>query len=142
MHIEKNFLEAIGKWLNGSGWKEIYEYSTITTAGKADALLKCAGKSGIKRARYAQQVTLATLQSLSRESFRDQSEFLTFDAWQKNMEAESATAKFWFTVINMDIILFMFVRSLRETDFELFRKCLEEMKPWLANLDLIKLSIN
>ena len=137
LHIEKNFLEAIGKWLDGSGWKEIYEYSTIATAGKADALLKCAGKAGIKRARYAQQVTLAALHSLSVESFQNQSEFLNFDAWRESLEAESATAKFWFTVIDMDIILFMFVRSIRETDFELFRKCLEEMKPWLAALDHI-----
>ena len=46
LHIEKNFLEAIGKWLEDSGWKKIYEYSTIATSGKADALRKCAG-SGI-----------------------------------------------------------------------------------------------
>ena len=29
LHIEKNFLEAIGRWSEGSGWKKIYEYSTI-----------------------------------------------------------------------------------------------------------------
>ena len=31
----------------------------------------------------------------------------------------------------------MFVRSLRETDFPLFKKCLEDMRPWLASLDHI-----
>ena len=37
LHIEQNFLEAIGKRLQGSGWVKIYEYSTIATSGKADA---------------------------------------------------------------------------------------------------------
>ena len=35
--FQKNILEAIRKWLDGRGWKEIYEYSTINTAGKKDA---------------------------------------------------------------------------------------------------------
>ena len=37
----------------------------------------------------------------------------------------------------MDIILFMFVWSLRETNFSLFKKCLEDMRPLLAALDHI-----
>ena len=42
----------------------MYEYSTITTPGKADGLLTCAGMSGVKRSRYAHQVTLAALYTL------------------------------------------------------------------------------
>ena len=135
LHIEKTFLEAIRRWLEGSGWIKIYEYSTITTSGKADVLLKCAGKAGIKRARYAQQVTLVALHTLSTEAFRSQTGITDVNVWRKNLEGESATAKFWFTVIDLNVILFMFVRSLRETNFTLYKQCLEEMRPWLALLD-------
>ena len=39
LHIEQNFMKAIGNWLEGSGWTKIYEYSTTTIDGKADGLL-------------------------------------------------------------------------------------------------------
>ena len=94
LHIEKNFLEAIGKWLEGSGWKKIYEYSAIVTSGKADALLKCAGKSGIKRVRYAQQVTLGALQTLCNEAYETQSERSDFDVWRDNLEKNQQQQNF------------------------------------------------
>ena len=77
LHIEKNFMEAIGNWLESSGWAKIYEYSTITTGGKADGLLTCAGVSGVKRSRYAHQVTMTALHTLTMDAFKSQSEFST-----------------------------------------------------------------
>ena len=56
LHIEQNFIKAIGDWLGGSGWTKIYECSSNTSTGKADSFLSCAGVAGIKRSRYAHQV--------------------------------------------------------------------------------------
>ena len=43
LHIEQNFIKAIGDWLEGSGWTKICEYSSNTLPGKADNFLSCAG---------------------------------------------------------------------------------------------------
>ena len=137
LHIEKNFIEAIGDWLEGSGWVEMYVYSKITTSGKPDGFLNCSGKAGIKQARYAHQVTLAVLISLARSSFEEQSDFAEYSAWKEHIESNYPTAKYWFHVIDMEILLFMFLRSLRESNFEMFLTTFEEMLPWLAALDHI-----
>ena len=66
LHIEKNFMDAIGNWLEGSGWTELYVHSKITTPGKPDTFFTCSGKSGIKRSRYVHQVTLSALITLAK----------------------------------------------------------------------------
>ena len=33
LHIEMTFLDAIGNWLDGSGWNNIFERAKITTTG-------------------------------------------------------------------------------------------------------------
>ena len=66
MHIEKAFQTAIGDWLEGSGWTDIYSLSGISTAGRVDSFLK---SSHIKRTRYAHHVTLKVPVKLQKEAF-------------------------------------------------------------------------
>lgn len=89
-------------------------------------MLTCSGVSGIKRSRYAHQVTLASLATLAKDAFSACDESSNYDEWKNQISNASATAKFWFTVIDLETILFMFIRSLRTSD---------EMIPWLAALD-------
>ena len=121
LHIEKNFMEAIGDWMEGSGWCKIYNYSGISTSGRVESFLTCSGVAGIKRARYAHQVTLGSLTILAKQSF-DVSGEVNFRKWRTSLCKNSPTAKFWFSVMDMELILFMFIRSLRESNFELFLK--------------------
>ena len=79
-------MEAIGSWLDGSGWAEMYMYSKVTTDGKPESFLNCSGKAGIKQSRYAHQVTLSVLTKLMRQSFESQSEFDDYSAWRKDVE--------------------------------------------------------
>ena len=37
LHIEQNFIKAIGDWLEGSGWTKIYEYSSTLSQKKLTA---------------------------------------------------------------------------------------------------------
>ena len=61
LHIEMAFLNAIGDWLESSGWVEIIIKSEINTPGRADALLK---GNLPKRCRYAHHVSCASLSFL------------------------------------------------------------------------------
>ena len=135
LHIEQTFLKTIGNWLEGSGWTKIYDFSKINLVGRADSFLTCAGVAGIKRSRYAHQVTLASLMTLASEAFALQTDFEDFDCWKESLIKESPTANFWFTVIEMEILLFVFIRSLRESDFQTFITCLRQMMTWFAALD-------
>ena len=98
------------------------------------ALFK-ACESTAEAQRYAHQVTMAALHTLTMDAFKRQTEFSNYSDWRQNLENESVTAKFWFTVIYMQVLLFMFVRSLRDSNFALFIQCFEEMLTWLAALD-------
>ena len=121
--------------MEGSEWSEIYEYSSNTTSGKADSSLSCAGVAGIKRFKYLHQVSLAAFVTLAKEAFQAQSEFWNYEDWKEDLKRRSATAAYWFTVIELEMLLSSFVRTLRQSDFSLFTTSFEAMLPWLAALD-------
>ena len=131
LHIEMLFLNIIGDWLNGSGWIEVYEKSTVSTAGKIESFLS--GKH-VKRSRYAHQVTLATLLHLAWKAYMDSSA-TTYAKWKEELSTSSPNAYYWLTTIDLQTKLFMFVRSIREANFDLFVRCLEELLPWVFALD-------
>ena len=135
LRIERNFIETIGDWLEGSGWTKIYEYSSNTFPGKVDSFLSCAGVAGIKRSRNAHQVSLAALVTLANEAFQAQSEFRNYKDWKEDLKRRSETATSWFTMIELEMLLFSFVRNLRQSDFSLFTTSFEAILPWLAPLD-------
>ena len=90
--------------------------------------------SNVKRCRYAHQVTLVALVTLAKrahQSTKDQS----YDSWKTALKDSSTNAKYWFTIIELEIKLFMFVRSIREGNFELFVQSVEELIPWSFSLD-------
>jgi len=73
--------------------------------------------------------------TLASEAFALQTDFEDFYCWKESLIKESPTANFWFTVIEMEILLFVFLRSLREPDFQTFITCLRQMMTWFAELD-------
>ena len=82
LHIEMAFLNAIGDWLEGSGWVDIFEKARLTTVGCIE----------VKRSRYAHQVSLASLVKLAKDGFESQSEYSNYNEWKKNRCAQSSTA--------------------------------------------------
>ena len=132
LHIEQMFLKLIGDWLEKSGWVEVYDYANINSNGKADSFLTCSGGAGIKRARYAHQLTLAALTTLTKEAFDDQNEFSTYSAWKADLENRSVTAKYWFTVMDLEALFLTCLISLRLSDSDLLLRSFEQMLPWIA----------
>ena len=47
----------------------------------------------------------------------------------------SVNTLYWFTVIDSEVLLFMFVRSLWEAHFRLFISCLSSICTWMVALD-------
>ena len=134
LYIEMALASAIGDWLEGSGWIDILKKANTSTSGRIESFLT--GKK-IKRTRYAHQVSLTCLLKLSKDAFKNQEERSdkSFEEWKNEVSQTSATASFWFSVIELETLLFMLIKSLRLGYFSLFCSCLRDILPWFFALD-------
>ena len=126
------FLDAIGNWLDGSGWTNIFERAKITTTVRIESYLS---GSKEKRTRYTHEVSLASLTHLSILSYQKQSTIKNYATWKAAQRSHSVNAKYWFTVIEMEALYFMFIKSVRIGHFETFLECFKAVLPWFFALD-------
>ena len=132
LHIEMALMNAIGNWIQGSGWVEAFVQANITTTGRIDSFLN---GSKVKRTRYVHQLSLAVLIKLAHNAFNDQSKFNNYIDWRNHIIQENANASYWFQLIQLEMLLFTFIKSVRDTDFELILDCLKSKNKWMFLLD-------
>ena len=130
LHIEMNFLAAIEDWLEGRGWIDLPAKSSIKTPERADSMLK---EKQVKRSRYVHQVSCAALYLLLCDGYVDsECQAGTFHHWIEDRCESTAQFNYWLTLIQMEALLLKLVRSLRESDFQMF---VNEIAPWMFALD-------
>ena len=132
LHIEMGFFSLIGKLLDQSGWTDVLSEAEVTTSGRAHGLLST---QHLKRTRYAHEVSLLTFSKLKRKAFDDSNTDATFDEWSTEQCATSPTFFFWDLIMRMQTLIFLFIRSQRQRNFNLYRCCLERMMPFFLALD-------
>lgn len=54
---------------------------------------------------------------------------LIFDDWHAKRRSVSPQFQFWNMVLDMELAIFLLIRSFREGDFELYREALSELIP-------------
>ena len=64
----------------------------------------------------------------------------SYEDWENQLKGKSVNARYWFTVLELETLLFMFIRSLQSADFDLLRRCLKEIIPWMFALDHVHYS--
>ena len=87
LHIEKDALKVVGKWLTGSGWAEMICNSGAVSQGVADSFLTA---KHVTRTRRAHQVTAACLYILMRKSYEVLQSNVTVDE-----ESKTLSVPFW-----------------------------------------------
>ena len=139
LHTEMAVLRMIGHWLNGSGWSQCLVQSGIATIGVAESLLSA---SHVKRARYAHTVSAAALYISLQQcylsycgSLTDETSLLAFSEWREDCCLRSAQFQYWSTVLELELLLLSFVRSLRLGNFVLYVECLQKLAPWFFVCD-------
>lgn len=139
LHIEMNAVKLLGDFLRGSGWAAILIKSGVTTSGRADAILK---GSHVTRCRYVHQVTAASLHLLRISAYQSYSESLSagesgmdFKTWCDHNVETIPQFKYWSLVLELELLVLQFVRSLREADFLLYVQCLGQLVPWMFAMD-------
>ena len=131
LHIEMIFINVIGDWLEGSGRIQIFNHARISTPGWVESFFS---GSHVKRSRYAHLLTLFALYSMANEVYSE-SKFNSYEEWKVDLKKKSINALYWFTVMKLEILLFMFLKSLRSADFVIFWSCIKEILPWMFALD-------
>ena len=136
LHIEMNFIKLLGDWLTGSGWTTALVQADITTSGRANGILKC---QHMTRSRYAHQVTAAALSTLCQMAYEiyteSNSDILSFSEWCEHESREHPQFKYWYTTLELQLIMLRFIFSIRTGDFKLYIKVLQQMVVWIFALD-------
>ena len=58
--------------------------------------------------------------------------------WKDKMSAEHPQFHYWCLVLELELCVLQFVRSLREDNFKHYVELLAQLAPWMFSLDHIK----
>ena len=92
----------------------------------------------VKRSRYACQVSAASLSLLLQQAWNaydKEGDLLSFPEWVSLRCSASAQFKHWYTFLELELLLLLFMRSIREGAFGMFVDALQQMAPWAFALD-------
>jgi len=139
LHIEMAGLKAIGSFLSGSGWAEVFAESGINTPGTAESFLTA---GHVRRCRHAHELTAASLFVLQQRAYvayrNTQSaggDVITFEDWYTKQMHEQPQFAYWTLVLEFELAVLSFVRSLRTSNFQLYIDSLSKLAPWFLPRD-------
>ena len=139
LHTELAALKALGTWIEGSGWTSALVQAGITTPGTADSFLKA---SHVSRTRHAHQITACALYILMGNAYKhycncisEEEEPKMFMERRKQAELASPQFHYWSLTLHFELTILIFVRSLREGNFELYKESFKRLAPWFFALD-------
>ena len=139
LHIEMAILNMLGKWLDESEWSSALAEAGVATSGRAAALLSA---SHVKRSCYAHQVTVASLYILQSTAYHSyckelpaSEELLPFEVWCQTKNEQHPQFYYWSAVMELELLMLQFIRSLHEGNFNLYVDSLNQLAPWFFALD-------
>ena len=125
LRIEMAALKTLGDWLRGSGWVQALVKADIATPGTADSFLRAAP---VTRTRRAHQITATTLHILQRRAytchcmtyFDDAEDLPEFGDWCHRRAKHIPHFQYWTTVLELEMPVLVFVRSLRQASVAMY----------------------
>ena len=92
LHIEMEYLSALGDWLDCSGWVAAITNSEIAKGGVAESFLS---GSKVSKTKYAHQVALCALEILLKRAYNEDAPAQPIEKWKRNKENKYPQFKFW-----------------------------------------------
>lgn len=137
LHIEDKAHQMIGKLLRDSGWTTTISQAQVLTSGRAQSALD---ENHIKRTRYAHQVSLMALHLLKHKAYSAYCSNVdgppeSQAMWDQLSRTENPQFKYWSTIMELELLICRFVRSLREGDFLLYVQVCDELCAWFHVMD-------
>lgn len=138
LHLEMAGFKILGDLLKDSGWTGALAEAEIATPGTADSFISA---SHVKKTCLAHQVTACSLYQLRKAAYmayiqeaEEESE-LSCESWIRKRESECPQFYFWNLVLQLELLVFTFIRSYRESNFKLYTDVLQELIPLFFALD-------
>ncbi len=137
LHIEMAVMKVIGDWVTDSGWAYLLSKANVATIGSAESFEDV---SHVTKTRYAHHVTAAALHILQTQAYElysneSNDDVLSMEEWIKQQESIHPQFKYWNTALQLELLAFIFVRSIREGKFLLYLQTIKEILPWFFALD-------
>ena len=137
LHIEDKVHQMIGKILRDSGWTTVLSQAEVLTSGRAQSALN---EHHIKRTRYAHQVSVMSLYLLKQKAYSSYCSSVLGPPVSRQMcneksRTENPMFSYWSMIIELDLLMCRFVRSLREGDFILYVQVCNELCAWFYVMD-------
>ncbi|KAG1664759.1 Flotillin-1 [Nymphon striatum] len=112
----------------------------LETAGSADSFIRA---SHVLRTRRAHQVTAAALYILQHRAYshyclgqtRDAKDLSEFESWCCQRGKDIPQFHYWATMLELELLLLVYVRSLRQGSLMMYIEALTELVPWFYALD-------
>jgi hypothetical protein len=137
LHIEDKMHQMMGKLLRDSGWSNILTQAQVLTSGRAQSVLD---EHHIKRTRYAHQVSVMALYLLRQTSYSEYCSSVqgppeSLVMWSVKSKTHNPQFKFWSMIIDLELLVCRFIRSLHKGDFLLYVQVCNELCSWFHVLD-------
>ena len=140
LHIEICIQNMLAMLLESSGWSDALSAAGIASPGRADSLAK--SSHDVNLAGYAHEITCAALHNLMIDAYNEeitenqiQIEKTPFEQWKVKCEESHPVFHFWSLILKLEILYRIFVRSLREANFQLYKEALVAWVKWTHALD-------
>ena len=134
-------MQVLGNWLDGSGWSSALVQADIASPGTADSFIKV---SHVTRTRHAHQVTAATLYALLKAAYdeytSESGSEIQLEQWCLEQAKQSLMFNYWLKSLSLEILLLLYIRSIREGNFQLYIEALSKIVPWMFALDHVHYS--
>ena len=133
LHIEMGALRLLGEWLDQSGWTSALVQANVASSGIADSFLRA---SHVGRTRRAHQLTACCMFILIHAAYDQYQSSLTpegiqlnFQDWCNQKGLESPHFLFWYKTMNLELLVFSFISSVRQGNFKLYVDSLTKLTP-------------
>ena len=113
--------------------------ANIASTGTAESFINV---SHVTKTRHAHQVTAASIHNLLHRAYAEYKRevaadmnVLSLEQWCEVRAQESVQFYYWLKTLALEIVMLLYVRSIREGNFQLYLESLAKIVPWMFALD-------
>ena len=128
--MEHTGLLVHGDFIKGSGLNALFLHSNLSTNGTSAVV----DVNDIKRPQYCLQVSVVVICTLLKKAHVESGSALSVLDWLDEAAKHSQMCFYWKMIRKFEILLLIYMRSIREGNFELYLASLYRMLPWLCTL--------